>query len=68
MCFLSGAGCWGVVVTTDAFWVLVSGAFWVLVVLTVFRVGLWLRRRWREESARQDLIVSVVLGDTETTP
>jgi membrane protein YdbS with pleckstrin-like domain len=57
------------VVTTDAFWVLVSGAFWVLVVLTVFRVvGLWLRRRWREESARQDLIVSVVLGDTETTP
>jgi hypothetical protein len=56
------------VVTTDAFWVLVSGAFWVLVVLTVLRVGLWLRRRWREESARQDLIVSVVLGDTETTP
>ena len=37
-------------------------------VVEVFRVGLWLRRRWREESARQDLIVSVVLGDTETTP
>jgi hypothetical protein len=35
---LVGGWMLGVVVTTDAFWVLVSGAFWVLVVLTVLRV------------------------------